>query len=187
MLWCERVEVCVEEKTQLAGEKRGIINFSSSAVEMANEFCSHPVRAGFACGCLSPSTLINHCPPGSPDVSSGLAETSSPASLLRLTTTTIPPEVARASRGLPPAITLPDGVFISPVRPTEGNRLVQCALTTTNRRLPASMASNTHRRLSRKRARQSGPSDTVLPGQEPVLPQCPSRPISLLQRRPSSR
>ena len=45
MLWWERVEVCVEEKTQLAGEKRGIINFSSSAVEMANEFCSHPVRA----------------------------------------------------------------------------------------------------------------------------------------------
>lgn len=35
--------VCVEEKT--AGEKRGIINFSSSAVEMANEFCSNPVRA----------------------------------------------------------------------------------------------------------------------------------------------
>jgi hypothetical protein len=39
--------VCVEEKT--AGEKRGIINFSSSAVEMANEFCSHPVRALRAC------------------------------------------------------------------------------------------------------------------------------------------
>jgi hypothetical protein len=43
MLWCERVNVCVEEKT--AREKRGIINFSSSAVEMANEFCSNPVRA----------------------------------------------------------------------------------------------------------------------------------------------
>jgi hypothetical protein len=106
-----------------------------------------------------------------------LAETSS---LLRLTATTIPAEVARASRGLSSVITLPNGVLISPIWPTEGNCLIQCALTTTNRHLPASMASNTHRRVLRKRARQSSSPYTVLPGQEPVFPQCPSRPVSLL-------
>jgi len=140
-----------------------------------------PAPAHERAWCLSTSTtqlhVHAHCPPGSPEISSGLAETSS---LLRLTATTIPAEVARASRGLSPVITLPNGVLISPIRPTEGNRLVQCALTTSNRHLPASMASNTHRRVLRKRAHQSRSPYTVLPGQEPVFPQCPSRPVSLL-------
>ena len=148
-----------------------------------------PAPAHERAWCLSTSTtqlhVHAHCPPGSPEISSGLAETSS---LLRLTATTIPTEVARASRGLSSVITiLHHGVLISPVWPTEGNRLVQCALTETNRHLPASMASNTHRRVFRKRARQSSPPYTILPGQEPILPWRPSRPASLLQRWPSSR
>ena len=140
--------------------------------------------------CLSTSTtqlqVHAHCPPGSPEISSGLAETSSlllTTTTTTATTTTIPAKVARASRGPSPVTTLRHGVFISPIWPTEGNRLVQCALTTTNRHLPASMASNTYRRLLRKRARQSSPPYTVLPGQEPILPWS----ASLLQRRPSSR
>ena len=96
-------------------------------------------------------------------------------------------KVARASRGPSSVTILRHGVFISPVWPTEGNRLVQCALTTTNCHLPASMAGNTYRRVLRKRAHQSSSTYTILPGQEPVLSQCPSRPVSLLQRRPSSR
>ena len=117
--------------------------------------------------CLSTSTtqlhLHAHCPPGSPEISSGLAETSS---LLptTATTTTIPAKVARASRGLSSVTTLRHGVLIDPVWPTEGNCLVQCALTTTNCHLPASMAGNTYRRILRKGAHQSSSTYTILPG-----------------------
>lgn len=191
MLWCVRGWMC-EWKRRLHCEKRGIIKFSSSAVEMANERILQPSSPCWL-QMLMPEYLhfpsISSCPPPPPDSRDlqRLGGNIERASLL-LTTTTIRAKVARASRGLSSVITtLRHGVLISPIRPTEGNRLFQCALTETNRRLPASMASNTHRRVFRKRARQSSPPYTVLPGQEPILPWRPSRPASLLQRWPSQR
>lgn len=189
MLWCVRVNVCVEEKIALREEGNYQVQqlrggdgerTNSAAIQSVLAFKLVPEYLHF------PS--ISSCPPPPPDSRDlqRLGGTIERASLLR--TTTIQAKVARASRGLSSVITiLHHGVLISPVWPTEGNRLVQCALTETNRHLPASMASNTHRRVFRKRARQSSPPYTILPGQEPILPWRPSRPASLLQRWPSSR
>jgi hypothetical protein len=55
------------------------------------------------------------------------------------------------------------GVPIIKIRPAEGNRLFQRALTETDCHLPAPMASNTYR-IIWTRAHQGSPAYTVLPG-----------------------
>jgi hypothetical protein len=135
-------------KRRLRCEKRGIIKSAQlrgGDGERTNSAAIQSVLALVPEYIHSRSLTLSSCPPppGSPEISKGLAETSS---LLRLTATATSAKGAR--------ITWPvfcdhhrllHGVFISPVWPAEGNCFVQCALTATNRRLPAPMASNTHR------------------------------------------